>query len=143
MLEIIIIWRLVVTIGNLAEQKGLKKIGYQIMAVVLWLSGESFGGILASSIFGTRGSFWPSYLVALVGAVLGACVAFLVMKLIPEQRPAPAPTETNFTQETSTSQGFGRSVWIPVLVILVALSCLCISFLGAAMLMSIQPSYNL
>jgi hypothetical protein len=54
MIEIIVIWRLIVYIGRLAEQKGLKKLGYQLMAVLLWLCGEISGGIVGGAILGTN-----------------------------------------------------------------------------------------
>lgn len=131
MLEIIIVWRLAKHIGILATQKSLKKLGYQIMAVLLWLCGEFFGGILGNIIFGANGSFWLKYVAALFGAIAGAGIAFLVMRLLPKQELPSNSSDTEKKQETSPMKKFGRSVWVPILVILLAFSCLCTGFGGA------------
>ena len=126
MIEIIIIWRLAVHIGNAAAQKGLKKFGYQVMAVLLWICGELVGGMLGTIIFGAESSFWPRYVVALLGAITGAGIAFLVMRLIPNQETVSHPGQAETVQVSSPTKKFGRSQWIPALVGLVAFSCICV-----------------
>jgi hypothetical protein len=128
MIEIIVIWRLVVHIGNDAAQKGLKKLWYQIMAVLLWLCGEFIGGMLGNVIFGTNSSFWPIYVLALLGALMGVTIAFVVIRLVPNQESFSNNNDNEVKQEISPSEKFGRSNWIPILVIVLAVSCLCISF---------------
>ncbi|MFN8413995.1 MAG: hypothetical protein U0Z26_16565 [Anaerolineales bacterium] len=128
MLEIIIIWKLAENIGNVAEQKGLKKIGYQIMAVLLWLCGEFFGGTLGYAFLGREGSFLLKYLMALVGAIAGAAIAFLVMRFIPKQEIVSTQNDSGLNKEASPNKKFGRSNWIPVIVVLFAIICLCVGF---------------
>jgi len=128
MLEIIIIWRLAVNIGNSAEQKGLKKIGYQIMAVLLWLCGEFLGGILGYAFLGSEGSFWLKYIMALVGAIAGAAIAFLVMRFIPKQETVPNQNDGGVNKEASPVKKVGRSNWVPAIVVLLAVTCLCSGF---------------
>jgi hypothetical protein len=125
MIEIIIILILARHIGNAAADKGLKKLGYQIMAVVLWLSGEIFGGMLGSVIFGSNSSFWLRYSTALLGAIAGAAIAFLVLKLVPEQESLVSQNDIEVKKEVPPAKKFGRSVWIPVLVSFLAVTCLC------------------
>jgi hypothetical protein len=128
MLEIILIWRLAVNIGNGAEQKGLKKIGYQIMAVLLWLCGEFLGGILGYAFFGSESSFWLRYVMALIGAIAGAAIAFLVMRFIPKQAIIPVQNDSEVHKEASPIKKFGRSNWVPAIVVLLAVICLCAGF---------------
>ena len=128
MLEIVIIWRLAVHIGNAAKRKGFKKLGYQVMAVLLWICGEIFGGILGSVIFGTDSSFWLRYVTALLGAVAGAGIAFLIMSRLPNQESLSNSSEAEKVQEPSLAERFGRSGWVPVIVSLLAISCLCAGF---------------
>jgi len=85
MLEIFLVWRLAVRIGNQAAQKGFKKFGYQLMLVVLWICGELLSGVLGYVILGEANSFWITYILALLGAAFGAGIAFLIMRLLPKQ----------------------------------------------------------
>jgi hypothetical protein len=118
MLEIIVVWRLAVHIGNEATQKGLKKLGYQVMAILLWICGEVIGAALGNIIFGTQGSLWQRYVATLLGGIVGAGIAFLVMKLVPTQEGL---------QVSSPAKTFGRSGWAPTLVVVVAVLCLCVA----------------
>lgn len=140
MIEIIVIWQLATRIGNVAYQKGLKRIGYQIMAVILWLCGEIFGAILGNFIFGANASFLVKYLFALIGAVVGAGIAFLVMRFLPNQVAADS-NSINSTQEITGIQKFGRSGCVPLLVIIIAVSCVGIGFVGTVLknMMSVFP----
>ena len=128
MLEIILIWQLAKYIGNEASKKSLKKGRYQLMAILLWLIGEFTGAIFGNLIFGEGASFWVSYIFALVGAIAGAGIAFLVMKLLPNQAPSDNNMNVGIEYETSGMQKFGRSGWIPTLIILLAFFCLCLIF---------------
>lgn len=128
MIEIIIIWRLAVYIGNDAAQKGLKKLGYQVMAILLWICGEVIGAALGNIIFGTESSLWPRYVATLLGGIAGAGIAFLVMRLVPNQETV---------QVSSPAKKFGRSGWMPALVVLAAFSCLCVA-VGATFFIQIR-----
>ena len=140
MIELIVIWKLATSIGNIASQKGLKKLGYQIMAIILWLCGEIFGAIVLPTFLGTNGSFWLIYLYALVGAAIGAGVAFLVMRLLPNPVTVNA-NDITIKQEISGVQKFGRSGCVPVLVIVTAIFCVGIGFIGGVLkeMMSVFP----
>lgn len=124
MIEIIVIWRLAVRIGNEAAQKGLKKLGYQIMAVLLWVCGELTGGILGSVIFGSDSSLWI-YGMALLGALAGAGLAFLVMRLVPQPESFPSQKDNEVIAEIRPANKFRRSGWLPILASLLAVTCLC------------------
>lgn len=134
MLEIFIIWKLAGTIGTLAAQKGLKKIWYQIMLVVLWLTGEISGAFIGGA-FSSENTGWVVYLTALAGAAAGAGLAFLIMRLLPKE---PAPSENvvlEFDQDQKTAlRRFGWSGWVPGLVIVFAILGLCACFSGLVLL---------
>lgn len=130
MLEIIIVWRLVVYIGREAAYKNLKKLRYQIMAVLLWITGESTGALIGITIFQQGNAFWPRYAVTLVGAAAGAGMAFLIMALIPKQNVVPTSVETGTVQAASGKPIFFRSAWVPVIAVLLCVSCLCLSLGG-------------
>lgn len=132
MLEIIIIWRLTKYIGTLATQKGLKKLGYQIMAVILWISGEIVGGFLGGIVFKSIDSFWLNYATALVGAILGSSIAFLIMKILPNQELPDQNVIATSQEKSSGTRKFARSAWIPAFVILCSTSfCLCAGAIDA------------
>jgi hypothetical protein len=135
MIEIIVIWRLAVLIGRSAAQKGLKKTRYQIMAVLLWVCGELFGVLLGYVIFLGQGSFWTGYITALIGGIAGAGLAFLVLRLLPNQITLSSSSGAVSTQDISATQKFLRSFWIPGIVIFLAISCLCIPSGGAVFLL--------
>lgn len=132
MIEIIVIWRLAVYIGKTAAQKGLKKPPYQVMAILLWISGELSGGILGNFISGNNSSSWLIYGMALAGAITGAGIAFLIMKFLPTQHVVLGSAESEHNQEIPSFQKFGRSIWVPLIIILLAFSCLCVVFGGSA-----------
>lgn len=130
MLEIYIIYRLTKYVGRIAEQKNLKKLRYQVMSVFLWIIGE-LTGVLLAGILLEETSFGSVYGFGLAGAFIGAIIAFLVMRFIPEKN---IPSELN-AQNVPMDEGFSwqklaQSALVPVLVTLFAVSCLCISFLG-------------
>ena len=128
MLEIFLIWQLAKYIGNGVTKKGLKKGRYQVMAVLLWLIGEFTGALFGNLIFGDSVSLWVNYIFALMGAIVGAGTAFLVTTLLPNQASTENSINVEIERESSGMQKFGRSGWIPVLVILLAFFCMCIVF---------------
>jgi len=134
MLEIFIIWKLAGTIGTLAAQKGLKKIWYQIMLVVLWLTGEISGAFIGGA-FSSENTGWVVYLTALAGAAAGAGLAFLIMRLLPKEPAQSENVVLEFDQDQKTAlRRFGRSGWVPGLVIVFAILGLCACFSGSVLL---------
>ena len=131
MLEIYLVWRLANYIGNEATRKGLKKGRYQFMAVLLWILGEFGGAILGSAIFTDTSSVWPTYGIAILGAVLGAGTAFLVMKVLPLPVSSENLVPSVIGEEPVISNNFARSGWIPALVIILAFFCFCLVLGGA------------
>ena len=132
MLEIFLVWRLAVRIGNQAAQKGFKKFGYQLMLVVLWICGELLSGVLGYVILGEANSFWITYILALLGAAFGAGIAFLIMRLLPKQSLSDNLIDAEKEQERlSAFQKLSQSGCLPVLVILLAISCLFVGLGGA------------
>ena len=137
MLEIIIVWQIAKRIGNEAIQKGLKKGSYQVMAVLLWFIGEFTGAVLGGILFGPDAAFWIVYVFGLVGAVVGTGISFGIMKFLPTQDALESNVVVGGNNEPSGMQNFGRSVWVPILVILMAFLCLCIIF-GAGILVQMM-----
>jgi hypothetical protein len=139
MLEIIILWRLIVRFGQLAAEKGLKKFPYQMMVVALWVCGELIAAFLTYGIFGENLAMWLRYGIALLGALAGFGIASLVMHLIPGQSNLPQASGSENGPETKNDKKFWRSAWPPVLSILVAISCFCLS-LGASVFLLIRTT---
>lgn len=122
MIELIVIWRLAVSIGSLASQKGLKKLGYQIMAVALWISGEIFGFVIGSFIFGDDNRL-GQYFVGLLGAAIGAGIAFVVMRLIPNPGEPDRIDSAIVQDDIPRMQKFARSGCIPAFIIFLTFFC--------------------
>jgi hypothetical protein len=144
MIEIIVIWRMAVNIGRIADEKGLKKFPYQLMAVLLWICGELLAGIAGHALLGNNYSILLNYGVALLGAVAGSCIAFLVMRLLP--KPYHLLTQdgigiVGLNEELTKAEKFKRSGWIPALVILMAFSCLCVGF-GGAVILQVRSNFQ-
>ncbi len=78
MLEIILLVVLARKIGDICESKGRKATGYKILLVVLWIGGEFFGALIGALIAGGEGI--AVYVFALLGAAIGAGIAFLLAK---------------------------------------------------------------
>jgi uncharacterized membrane protein YeaQ/YmgE (transglycosylase-associated protein family) len=98
MLEIIALIYLTRRVGEIAREKGRKAGWFKLMTVVLWLGCE-IGGAIAGGI-ATALMGWPEaviYVFALVGAVVGAALSFLIVKTLPVrdaafmQQPPPPP----------------------------------------------------
>jgi hypothetical protein len=84
MLEIILIIVCCRKIGQIVETKGRTKIGYQVMLVGFWIGGEICGAIVGAVLDvgmrepGQRGFSCLAYICALVGAAVGAGIAFAI-----------------------------------------------------------------
>ncbi len=89
MLEILLIIYLCKQIGNILRSKGRSAGWYQVMLVAFWVIGEVMGGIIAIVILGAGDGFnAAAYLGALMGAAVGAGLAFFVA-----HQAAPAGTQ--------------------------------------------------
>jgi len=134
MLEIFLVWRLANYIGNEATRKGLKKGRYQLMAVLLWIISEFTGAILGGAIFSSSDSIWPSYGIAILGAVFGAGIAFGVIRLLPNAAPEENQSMSVIEAEPVVSQKFVMSGWVPFLIVLLAVFCMCFILFAAVVM---------
>jgi hypothetical protein len=82
MLEILILIALTSRIGKIVEAKGLASGGYKWGAVGLWLGGEIAGAFIGGIIVAMTNSDFQclAYLIALLGAAIGAWVAVTIAK---------------------------------------------------------------
>lgn len=98
MLEIILLIFLTRRIGNILEAKGRKSGWYKLLTVLLWFGGEIIGAIIGVVIVHlSQLSEGFVYLFALIGAAIGAAVAFIIAKAVPapvHYSPPPPPTFT-------------------------------------------------
>ena len=101
MLEIILLIYLTRRVGEIVKGKNRKPGWYKFMTVVLWLGGEFAGAFVGGIIVALTGTNQLLiYVFALVGAGIGAGVAFAVAKGVPGaadpytmmQPPPPPPT---------------------------------------------------
>ena len=82
MLEILFLIHLTKKIGKIVEPKGRKPGGYKAMLVAFWFGGEILGLVIGMSVLGEGIGM---YLIALVGAGIGAAVSFgIANNLAPE-----------------------------------------------------------
>ncbi len=99
MLEIIAIIFLVNHVGKIVEAKGLKSSGYKWGAVGLWLGGEIAGATIGGIIVAAANMEVNciAYLIALLGAAIGAWVAITIAK---DAEPMPGyPKESTPIQK--------------------------------------------
>jgi hypothetical protein len=99
MLEIILLIALTRRIGHILEQKGRKSGWYKLLTVVLWFGGEVAGGIVGGVVVAVSGvNELIIYLIALIGAAVGAGAAFLIAKgvtpAVAAYSPPPPPPST-------------------------------------------------
>jgi len=80
MVEILILWQLCQSIGNIAREKGRSATGYQFLLVAMWFGMEFLGGVVGLIATNQNGY---AYLLALAGAVGGAIIAFVIAKSRP------------------------------------------------------------
>ena len=90
MLEILIVIALCTKMGKLLRAKGRKPLTMQIALVVMWIAGEFIAGFVAGIVHVLRNGQnvemgFGVYLVAIVGAAIGAGIAFLIAHLLPDQ----------------------------------------------------------
>lgn len=121
MLEIILLWKLLIHVGRIARQKGYATLGYQIMTICLWASGELTGYLVANYLVRLTTSWAYSYGVALFGALSGAGLAFLIMKLLPQRTP----------EQLGVLPWVNILSFLPAFISIVAINCLFVSFGGS------------
>lgn len=88
MIEIIILIFIARKIGKIAREKGLKPLGYQVLLVVLWILGELMLGGFGYALVGDTELACAAYLFAILGALLGAGIAFLIVN---SKKPIVSP----------------------------------------------------
>ena len=99
MLEILLLIALTKRIGRILQAKGRKSGWFKFLTVVLWFGGEIIGGVIGTVMAEFIGVNELSvYLMALLGAAVGAGIAFLIAKSVPPARPfEPPPPPPEFT----------------------------------------------
>ena len=122
MLEIYFIWRLVVHIGKLATEKGLKKFRFQLMVVLLWLSLETTAITIGMTFLKIEGYRCLISLIGLTGGLIGAGLSLLIMRLIPGENGDRQTDLSANHEETEDKRKFGMSFWIPFIAIIAAIT---------------------
>lgn len=97
MLEILALVYLTRRVGDIAREKGRKAGWFKLMTVLLWIGCEIGGAVAGGIAVALTG--WPEaviYLFALVGALVGAALSFLIVKTLPVRdaalmQPPPPP----------------------------------------------------
>jgi uncharacterized YccA/Bax inhibitor family protein len=109
MLEILLLINLCRRIGEAARAKGRAAGGYQLMLVAFWFGGEVgtalAGGIVMALLFGEQeegGVFCFLYILAIVGAALGAVIAFQIVANLPD---AGAPDDLDRWRDDDRGAG--------------------------------------
>jgi len=74
MLELIVLVALTRKIGAMVESKGHTSRKYKVLTVILWFGGEVVGAFLGAMI--SNGETGPTYVAALIGAAIGAGIAY-------------------------------------------------------------------
>ncbi len=93
MLEILFLFFFARKIGEIVRLKGYEALGYQVMAIVLWFGGEFAGACLGFALFGfDESAQCIAYIVALIGAAIGAGVAYLVVNNLEPKIPDLPPS---------------------------------------------------
>jgi hypothetical protein len=86
-LEIVVVFLLARHNGRMVEGKGLRGTMYRWGTVGFWFGGEILGSIIGLAASGRHSTALGIYLFALLGAALGAVLAYLWAK---QASPAPA-----------------------------------------------------
>ena len=83
MLEILIIIMLSRRIGAIAKKRGHRSRPNIIFFIVMWIAGEFIGAMIGA--FLAKGQIWTSYIMALLGAAIGAMIAFRVVSRLEDK----------------------------------------------------------
>lgn len=99
MLEILALLVLTKNIGKVVEAKGRKSGGYKALAVGLWFSGEVIGLMFGTIIaHGDPSAHWTPYLIALLGAAIGASIAYAIANNLSPMSSNPSPAQASTKQ---------------------------------------------
>lgn len=128
MIELFVLWKLVRYVGGVVSGRGQRALGYQVLGVICWVSGELIGYSLGSALFGRTG-FWV-YGAALAGAVVGAVVAIQIAQQVPAARPATA-------SDAGRSRLWGLA--IPIGGSLLVGMCACVSLVASSVFDLVIP----
>lgn len=97
MLEILALISLTSKIGTIVEQKGYQSGGYKWGVVAWWFGGEILGVIIGTVITGGEQGL-PAYVIALIGAAIGASIAYSNANNLPVIGP-PIPSKSSSTTQ--------------------------------------------
>ena len=100
MLEILALISLTSKIGAIVEQKGYRSSGYKWSVVAWWFGGEIVGVILGLLITGGEQGL-PVYIIALIGAAIGAGIAYSNANNLPVLGPPLPSRSSSAVQEDS------------------------------------------
>jgi len=104
MLEILVLVSLTSKIGTMVEQKGYKSGGYKWAAVGWWFGGEIVGLIIGTVITGGEPGL-PVYIIALIGAAIGAGIAYSNANNLPVIGPPIPPKSVGSSTVQEDSVG--------------------------------------
>ncbi len=122
MIELFVLWKLIRYVGGVVSARGQRALGYQVLAVICWVSGELIGFALGGVLLG-RSGLWI-YVVALVGAVMGAVLAIWIAQQVPGVGPV-----------TDSDGGRSRrwTLVVPIGASLLVGMCACVSLTAATL----------
>ena len=106
MLEIFVLISLTGNIGKIVEQKGYQSGGYKWSAVAWWFGGEILGVIIGLVITGGEQGL-PVYIIALIGAAIGASIAYSSANKLPVIGP-PIPSKSSSTAQEDSVARMGK-----------------------------------
>jgi membrane protein DedA with SNARE-associated domain len=89
MIEILALIYLARKNGSIAEKKGHKPGRYKLLTVLLWLGGEVGGAFLGAMMAGGTEEMGLIYLLALLGALVGALLSRLIVNKLTALSPVP------------------------------------------------------
>lgn len=103
MLEILALISLTNKIGRIVEQKGYQSSGYKWSTVAWWFGGEILGVIIGLLITGGEQGL-PAYIIALIGAAIGASIAYSNANNLPVIGPPVLSKSSSIAQEDSVAR---------------------------------------
>ena len=110
-------------LGNRSIEKVFPKPVIKLWLGLFFVIGELSGSFLGLALFKNYPYEWPIYIIALVFALLGAGAALMIVKLLPHENNG-STVEENYHDEESSFITFSRSIWIPIIGIVISMLCL-------------------
>jgi hypothetical protein len=94
MLEILFLVFLTNRIGKTVETKGYKSGKYKWITIGLWFGGEIVGALIGAALTGgDESAVGLLYIIALLGAIVGAVIAFVIANSLEPQPGSPKSAE--------------------------------------------------